>query len=147
MNNSKLNVCCRSRVWFAQDNPRNKALQVPEDAQLNQVGKIATVIAALKVIPPYQPVRIHINSKYIIEGLTSHLESWGDNRWIDIKNAKHFRKVVHLIRHRSVRTTLHWVKGHDSVQENKGSDALAKQGANKDCPDPMNLEIPDKFDI
>jgi ribonuclease HI len=82
---------------------------------LNQIGKIATVIAALKVIPPYQPVRIHMDSKYVIEELTSHLESWGDNGWIDIKNAKHFRKVVHLMRHRSVRTTLQWVKGYNSI--------------------------------
>ena len=62
-------------------------------------------------------------------------------------NAKHFRKMAHFMRHRSARMTLQWVKGHDGVQGNEASDALAKQGANKDRPDPMNLEIPDDFDI
>ena len=51
------------------------------------------------------------------------------------------------MRHRSVRTTLQWVKGHNRIQGNEGSDALAKLGANKGHPDPMNLRIPIDFDI
>jgi hypothetical protein len=39
------------------------------------------------------------------------------------------------------------VKGHDGIQGNKGSDELAKREANKNYPDPMNLDIPDEFDI
>jgi hypothetical protein len=48
------------------------------------------------------------------------------------------------MRHRSTRMTLQWVKGHDGIQGNEGSNALAKQGMNKDHPDPMNLEILDE---
>jgi hypothetical protein len=44
VNNSKKNARCRSGVWFGQDDPRNHALQVPGDAQSNQIGEIATVI-------------------------------------------------------------------------------------------------------
>jgi hypothetical protein len=51
------------------------------------------------------------------------------------------------MRHRSAKTTLQWVKGHNSDQGNKGSDALVKQGANKWHPDPLNLEIPLDFNI
>jgi len=40
-----------------------------------------------------------------------------------------------------------WVKGHNGIQGNKGSDALAKQGANKWNPDPLDLAIPRDFDI
>ena len=101
----------------------------------------------LEITPPYQPVRICIDSKYVIGGLTTHLETWEDDGWIDIKNAKLFRKAVHLMRHRSARTTLQWVKGHDEIQGNEGSDVLAKLGVNKEHPDPMNLEILLDFDI
>ena len=147
MNNGKMNARCGSGVWFAQDDPRNKALQIPGDTQSNQISGIAAVIAALEITPLYQPVRICTDSKYVIGGLTTHLSTWEDDGWIDIKNAKLFRKATHLMRHRSARTTLQWVKGHDGIQGNEGSDALAKLGANKEHPDPMNLEIPLDFDI
>ena len=147
MNNSKKNARCRSGVWFAQGDPRNRALRIPGNTQSNQVGKIAAVIAAMEIVPPYQLVRICTDSKYVIDGLTTHLETWEDDGWIGIKNAKMFRKAAHLMRHRSARTTLRWVKGHDGIEGNEGSDALAKQGANKRHPDPMNLEIPEDFDI
>jgi len=51
------------------------------------------------------------------------------------------------MRYQSVKTTMKWVKGHDGVQRNEGSDALAKQGANKQTPDTLNLEIPPEFDV
>ena len=147
INNGKKNSRCGSGVWFGQDDPRNRALRIPGDAQSNQVGKIAAVIAALEMIPPYQPVKIYTDSKYVIEGLTTHLESWENDGWINIKNALLFRKAAHLMRHESAKTTMQWVKGHDGIQGNEGSDALAKQGANKRHPDPLNLEILTEFDV
>jgi len=147
MNNGKRNTRCGSGVWFGQDDPRNKAIQIPGDSQSNQVGEVAAVIATLEIVPPYQPAKIITDSKYVIEGLTTHLESWENNGWIGIKNAKLFRKAAHLMRYRSVRTTLQWVKGHNGVQGNEGSNTLAKQGANKQTPNPLNLEIPKDFDI
>jgi len=66
---------------------------------------------------------------------------------INIKNAWWFRKAVQLIRYWSAKTSMQWVKGHSRDQGNKGSDALAKQGANKQRPDSLNLEIPKDFNI
>ena len=83
----------------------------------------------------------------MIEGLTTHLESWENDGWINIKNAKLFRKATHLMRHRSAKTTMQWVKGHNGDPGNKGSNTLAKQGANKRYPDTLNLEIPEEFDV
>jgi ribonuclease HI len=147
MNNGKKNARCGSGVWFAQDDLRNRSLWVPGEAQSNQVGEIAAVIVAMEIIPLYQPVKICTDSKYVIEGLTTHLEKWEDDGWISIANAWLFRKAVYLMRCRSVRTTMQWVKGHDGILGNEGSDALAKQGANKRHPDPLDLEIPAEFDI
>ena len=147
INNSKKNARCGSGVWFGQDDPRNCTLRIPGDAQSNQIGEIAAVIAAMEVIPPYQPVKIYTDSKYVIEGLTTHLGNWEDDGWINIKNARLFRKAAYLMRHRSATTTMQWVKGHDGNPGNEGSDALAKQGANKRRPDPLNLEVPTDFDV
>ena len=147
IDNGKKNARCGSSIWFAQDNPRNRALQIPGLAQPNQVGELAAVIAALELVPLYQPIKIHTNSKYIIDGLTTHLESWENDGWINIKNAELFRKAAHLMRHRSAKTTMQWIKGHDGNPGNEASDALAKQGANKRLPDPLNLKIPEEYDI
>jgi len=147
MNNGKKNAQCRSGVWFSQDDPRNRALWIPGDAQSNQVGEIAAVIAALETVPPYQPLKIMMDSKYMIEALTTHLETWENDGWIGIKNARLFRKAAHLIRYRSARMTLKWVKGHNGTQGNEGSDALVKQGANKQNPNPLNLDIPKEFNV
>jgi len=147
MDNGRKNARCGSGVWFAQDDPRNRALRIPGEAQSNQVGEIAAVIAAMEMVPPFQPVKIYTDSKYVIDGLTTHLESWENDGWINIKNARLFRKAAHLMRHRSAKTTMQWVKGHDGNPGNEASDALAKQGANKRHPDPLNLNIPEEFDI
>jgi len=92
MDNRKKNAHCRSGVWFAQDDPRNQALQVPGEAQSNQISEIAAVITALEIIPPYQPVRILTDSKYVLEGLTTHLESWENDGWINKKMPDSSRK-------------------------------------------------------
>ena len=147
MNNGKKNACCRSGVWFDHANPRNRAMRIPSDPQSNQVSEIAAIIAVLEVVPPYQPIKILTDSKYIIEGLMTHLESWENDGWIGIKNAGLFRKAAHLMRYRSVRTTMKWVKGHDGIRGNEGSNTLAKQGANKQIPDPLDLAIPIDFDV
>ena len=111
MNNGKKNTHCRSGVWFGQDNLRNRAMQVPGDAQSNQIGEIIAVIAALEIVLPYQPIKIYTDSKYVIRGLTAHLETWENDRWINVKNAELFKKAAHLMRHRSAKTIMQWVKG------------------------------------
>jgi len=147
MNNGKQNAQCGSRVWFDQGNTRNIALKVPGENQSNQIGEIAAVIATITAVAPYQPIRIMTDSKYVIDGLTTNLESWEDDRWINIKNAPMFKKAAHLMRQRSARTSFKWVKGHSGNLGNEGSDALAKRGANKQCPDILDLRIPIEFNI
>jgi len=51
------------------------------------------------------------------------------------------------MRHRSAKTSMQWVKGHNGNPGNEGSNALAKQGVNKRLPDPLNLDVPEDFNI
>ena len=147
MNNGKANARCGSGIWFDHNSPRNLALRVPGDDQSNQVGELVAVIAAISAVPPYQPLKIITDSKYVIEGLTTHLEDWENNGWIEIKNANLFKKAAHLLRLRTARTSFQWVKGHNGDNGNEESDALAKKGATKQNPDLIDLEIPIEFDI
>ena len=147
MNNGKLNAQCGSRVWFDHNNPKNTALRVPGDNQSNQVGELAVIIEAISKVAPYQPLKIITDSKYAIEGLTTHLENWENDGWIDIKNADLFRKAAHLLRLRTAKTRFQWIKGHNGDQGNEESDSLAKRGATKQTIDILDLEIPIEFDV
>ena len=145
INNGKQNAQSGSGIWFGPNNPRNNAIRIPGSAQSNQAGKIVAVISALTLTPNFYPLEVISDSKYTIEGLTTHLKHWEDIGWIQIKNAELFQRAAYLLRQRTTKTTFKWVKGHQGNLGNKESNKLAKEGANKDQPDQLNLHVPDKF--
>jgi ribonuclease HI len=146
-NNGKKNARCGSGIWYGPDDERNQAIRVPGEAQSNQIGELTAVIKAISATPPFQPLEISTDSKYVINGLTTHLGTWEDRGWIGIKNAPFFQKATHLLRIRTAPTTFKWVKGHDSNEGNEGSDTLAKEGARKNEEDQIDLSIPAEFDV
>ncbi|KAI9056568.1 RnaseH-domain-containing protein [Trametes sanguinea] len=86
------------------------------------------------------------DSKYVIDGLTKHLENWERRGWIGIANSNAFRELVAHLRSRSAPVTLRWVKGHSNDLGNEGADALAGRGA--DMPRqfrPTSLPCPARF--
>jgi ribonuclease HI len=111
------------------------------------VGEIAAIIVTVEMIPQSWLLKIHMDSQYVIDGLTTHLKDWEDNGWIGIKNVPLFKKAAYLLKRQSAPTLLKWVKGHSSVEGNEGSDQLAKEGAEKEALDELNLEIPKEFDL
>jgi ribonuclease HI len=130
-----LNAQSGSRIWFGPADERNKAIRVPRDLQSNQIGEIVAVIVAVEATPTFQPLEILTDSKYVINGLTTHLGTWEDRGWIGIKNAPLFKKAAHLLRKRTAPTSFRWVKGHDGIEGNEESDCLAKEGTVKDTED------------
>jgi len=74
--NGKLNVRSGSGVWYSLNNERNLAIRVPGNSQSNQVGEVVAIIAAVNATPPFQPLAISTDSKYAINGLTTHLGQW-----------------------------------------------------------------------
>ena len=114
---------------------------------MNQVGEIAAIIAVAEAVPPSWPLKIHTDSKYIIDGLTTHLSIWEDNGWIGIKNATLLKKAAYILKKCAAPTYFQWVKGHSRVEGNEECDRLAKEGANKDNPDELNLDVPIEFDL
>ncbi len=87
-----------SGIWYSPNNERNLAIRVPGDAQLNQTSEIMAVITTVNATFLFQPLEISTDSKYVINGLTTHLDQWENQGWIGIKNAPLFKKVAHLLR-------------------------------------------------
>jgi ribonuclease HI len=73
MKNRKKDAQCGSGIWFGEGNPKNSAIRIPSKAQSNQVGELTAIIAAMNKVAPYQPLKIIIDSEYVIKGLTIHL--------------------------------------------------------------------------
>ncbi|KAH9021126.1 ribonuclease H-like domain-containing protein [Lactarius deliciosus] len=134
MNNGKANARCGGGVWVDHSHPSNCSIRVPGLNQSNQVGEIAAVITAVEKLPNFCPLIIKTDSKYVIEGLTTHLKNWENDGWIGIKNAELFKRAA-------------WVKGHAGILGNEESDKLAKEGAEKRDTDVLSLDIPTIFDI
>ena len=105
------------------------------------------VLTAIEMTPKNQPLKIITDSRYAIEGLTTHLRTWEDQGWINIKNAPLFKRATYLMRCRSAETAFQWIKGHNGDPRNEGSDELARNGALKERADEINLEIPREFDL
>ena len=146
-NNGKADARSGSGIWIGPGHQKNTAIRIPGPKQSNQVGEIAAVIGAATSIPNFLLLKIITDSQYVIDGLTKHLKHWEDDGWIGIDNAEFFKQAVYLLKKRTVPTTFQWVKGHDGNLGNEESDALAKEGANKDAPDLLSLEIPRQYNL
>lgn len=99
------------------------------------------------MISTFWPLIIKTDSQYVIKGLTTHLRVWEDQGWIGIKNSRLFKKAAYLLRKRTAPTLFEWVKGHSGDEGNEQSDMLAKEGASKDQPDDLPLDIPPEYDL
>ena len=109
-NNGKANAKSGSGIWVGPNNPRNRAIRVPGENQSNQAREITAIILAASAVPPRWPLKIVTDSKYTINGLTKHLKEWEDNRWIEVKNAKLFKRAAYLLKKCTAPTTFQWVK-------------------------------------
>ena len=147
INNGKLDARSGSGVWVGPNDVRNASIRVPGTQQSNQIGEIAAIIVAASSIPRFWPLTIISDSKYAIDGLTTHLPTWENDGWIGIKNADFFKKAAHVLRSRIATTDFKWIKGHDGTLGNEESDRLAKDGADKPEADILSLEIPKEFDL
>lgn len=143
VDNGRSNARAGSGVWFGVDDIRNEGVRVPHDAQSNQVAEMYAVTLAHLKTPPFAPLHIVSDSKYVVDGLTKHLPTWEQRGWIGVANAEVIKEAVALLRTRSAQTTLRWVKGHANELGNEEADKLAKFGA--DAPRPFRpVALPPK---
>ena len=77
-NNGDQNAAAEYEVWFGDGHPLNISARVPGPNQSNQMGEILAVRAAAMAAPPHALLEIVTDSRYVLEGLTSHLRIWED---------------------------------------------------------------------
>ncbi|KAH7905233.1 ribonuclease H-like protein, partial [Hygrophoropsis aurantiaca] len=145
LNNGQQNATCGSGIWYGADDRRNTEIRVPGLTQSNQAGELAAVIVAAQRSDPFTQLAIITDSRYVISGLTEHLQAWEDQGWIDIANRSLFEAAAYQLRKRAAPTTFCWVKGHSGDEGNDGADALASRGALKSIPDTIDLTVPEVF--
>ncbi|KAG1763615.1 hypothetical protein EDD22DRAFT_979328 [Suillus occidentalis] len=103
-------------------------LRIPGEKQTNQMGELAAVLIALQSVNPLTPIKIISDSKYVINGLTTHLKHWEDIA------------IAYQLRRRPAPTTFQWIKGH-------AADQLALTGTMRPIPDTIDTYVPRNFDI
>ena len=142
-NNGNDNAAAGLGIWYGEEDPRNLSMRVPIKQQSNQTGELMAILVVAMNHPPNENLRIISDSRYVIDGLTKHLEKWEARDWTDTQNGNLFKCITAWLRWRPGKTILKWVKGHSGIKGNEEADRLAGEGTFKPMPpDPMPLNPP-----
>jgi len=79
-----------------------------------------------------QSVRLHTDSKYVMDGINEWMPNWKKRGWKTaakkpVKNADLWRQLDEAVARHTV--DWEWVKGHSGHRENEIADQLANKGA------------------
>jgi ribonuclease HI len=97
----------------------------------NNRMELTAAIQALEALSRPSTVRLHTDSKYLLDGITKWIEGWQRNGWRTaakqpVKNADLWRRLVAAMDGHDV--TWVWVKGHAGDEGNEQADELARLG-------------------
>ncbi len=102
----------------------------PSETTNNRMELMAP-IRALESLARPAAVRLHTDSKYVLDGVTKWLPRWKRNGWQTtgkqpVKNADLWQRLDTAVHRHQVQW--HWVKGHSGHPENERADQLATKG-------------------
>jgi len=106
-----------------------KELSGAEAATTNNRMELMAAIEALNALKRANKVRLHTDSKYVMDGVTKYLQGWKMKGWKtadkkDVKNIDLWQQLDEILpRHR---IDWIWVKGHAGHVENERVDRLAR---------------------
>ncbi|KAI0699831.1 ribonuclease H-like domain-containing protein [Cytidiella melzeri] len=95
LNNGAANARAGAGVWYGTGDPRNLAIRVPRATQTNQAGEVLAIQRVAALTPPSRPLHIISDSRYAIDGLTTHLQKWRDWEWTGVDNADFFQSAAY----------------------------------------------------
>ena len=110
---------------------RERELVGGEPATTNNRMELTAVIEGLRALNRPCEVVLHVDSTYVMHGITRWLAGWQRNGWLTaakqpVKNADLWRALdAELARHT---VTWRWVKGHAGDPGNERADRLANDG-------------------
>jgi len=106
-----------------------KEISGAEDATTNNRMELTAAIEALNALKRSSKVRLHTDSKYVMDGVTKWIHGWKKNGWKTadkkpVKNDDLWRKLDEANARHEV--TWKWVKGHADNEMNNRADELAR---------------------
>jgi len=99
----------------------------------NNRMEMMAVIEALSALKRPCHVVLHVDSQYVLKGMTEWLQGWKAKGWRTaakqpVKNVDLWRRLDALVHQSEHRIEWQWVKGHAGDPGNERADALANQG-------------------
>lgn len=112
-------------------NGTEKELKGGEPDTTNNRMELMAAISALEALKRSVPIRLHTDSQYVKNGITTWIHGWKKNGWKTaskdpVKNEDLWRRLDDLVARHNVE--FHWVKGHAGHVENERADQLARDG-------------------
>ena len=109
-----------------------KELSGGEPLTTNNRMEMTAVLRALQALREPCAVRLHTDSRYVIDGMTKWMFGWVKKGWKTadnkpVKNEDLWRALVDAARVHKIEWI--WVKGHDGHAENERVDKLASDAA------------------
>ncbi len=108
-----------------------KELHGGEHETTNNRMELMAAIQALEILKKPCVVQLHIDSKYVLDGITKWLPNWKQRGWktaakAPVKNEDLWRRLDSAIQSHTI--DWRWVKGHSGNIGNERADALANLG-------------------
>lgn len=106
-----------------------KELAGAEAATTNNRMELMAAIQALEALKRSSKVRLHTDSKYVMDGVTKWIHGWKKNGWKTadkkpVKNEDLWKRLDEANARHEV--TWKWVKGHSDNEMNNRADELAR---------------------
>ncbi len=111
---------------------RERELAGSESATTNNRMELTAAIRALQALKEPCEVKLHTDSRYVIDGITSWIFGWQKNGWKNaakkpVANADLWQELQAATQPHRIQWI--WVKGHDGHPENERADRLASDAA------------------
>jgi ribonuclease HI len=99
----------------------------------NNRMEMMAVIEALSALKRPCHVVLHVDSQYVLKGMTEWLQGWKAKGWRTaakqpVKNVDLWQRLDALVHQSDHRIEWQWVKGHAGDPGNERADALANRG-------------------
>ena len=104
-----------------------------ENPTTNNRMEMQAVIEALGALKRPCAVTLHVDSQYVLKGITEWLPGWKAKGWRTaakqpVKNVDLWQKLVALVAGGGHKIEWRWVRGHDGDPGNERADELANRG-------------------
>ena len=108
-----------------------KEMSGNEPQTTNNRMEMMAVLKGLAALKSPCHVKLHTDSRYVIDGITKWVFGWQKNGWRTadkkpVKNVELWQRLDAALKSHQVRW--HWVKGHAGHDENERADQLARDG-------------------